>query len=165
MRPSVTLTGYINSAIISERITLKNKETEPITVCKLQVACYSHIDKSTNKRVYYYFFCQAYGKMAEFIRDNFIKGTKVFIKGSFIQNTYIDKKHINDSTLTEEENKKRARRTINTIIIEHIEFMSSPKNEEYKNEQKDEDNIEEALNNEDNLKGFEKIDIEDDILS
>ena len=138
-------TGYISSEIARDKIKTTNGE---IDTCYFQFANYKYTD-SNEKKHYSYFLCQAIGNLATLIINNFIKGSKVFIRGDLEQKNII-------KTSNESNNKEYSNVTI--LKLDWIEFMiKSNENIVSLNEYKknNNENIEETLQNK-NILNIEK---------
>ena len=144
MKLKCTGTGYISSNITESTISKNNGEK--IVSCYFQFANLKFTDKFGNRK-YSKYLCIAIGNVAKLIIDNFVKGQKVLISGELEQKTIKNKNYQYDNNLSKEENKKRQYTNIDTITINHIEFMANPKNDKYEKENNNKDSTDDVIEN------------------
>ena len=144
MKLTCTGTGYISSNITQSQINKNNGES--IISCYFQFANLKYTDKLGNRK-YSKYLCIAIGQVAKLIIDNFVKGQKVLIVGELEQKSIKNKNYQYNNSISKEENNKKSYINIDTITINHIEFMANPKNDKFEKEETTKDNLEEIIEN------------------
>ena len=132
-------TGYISSNITGKEYVKANGEK--IFYTTFQLSNYNYTDTKTRVKKYSKYLCRIIGEYGKIVLDNFVKGQKIFIKGS-IQQENIKK---DDGTYT----------GITTLTIDKIEFMANPKDENYENTDINQNIEDSVINNNENIKDDE----------